>query len=82
MTSNAYVLIQTVPRTEPIARSLRGVRGVVFAEDVSGPYDALALAEPDGTGQGLEDILERIRELPGVLRALAAPVGSMPAVAA
>jgi hypothetical protein len=82
MTSNAYVLIQTVPRTEPIARSLRDVRGVVFAEDVSGPYDALALAEPDGTAQGLEDILERIRELPGVLRALAAPVGSMPAQAA
>jgi len=82
MASNAYVLIQTVPRTAPIARSVRDVRGVVFAEDVSGPYDALALAQPDEGGQGLEDVLERIRELPGVIRALAAPVGTMPAEAA
>jgi hypothetical protein len=82
MVPNAYVLVQTVPRTAPIARSLRDVHGVVFAEDLSGPYDALALAEPDGTGRGLEDVLEQIRDLPGVIRALPAPVGSIPAEAA
>jgi len=82
MASNAYVLVQTLPRTDPIAGSLRNVPGVVFAEDVSGPYDALALARPDRDGHGLEDILEQIRDLPGVLRALAAPVGTFGAEAA
>jgi Lrp/AsnC ligand binding domain len=82
MVSNAYVLVQTVPRAEPIARSLRTLPGVVFAEDVSGPYDALALAQPDGIGHALDDILEEIRDLPGVIRALAAPVGAIPAEAA
>jgi Lrp/AsnC ligand binding domain len=82
MASNAYVLVQTLPRTEPIAGSLRTVPGVVFAEDVSGPYDALALARLDGAGHGLDDILEEIRDLPGVIRALAAPVGTFGAAAA
>jgi hypothetical protein len=70
--TDAYVLVQG-NHTDHLARSLREVPGVVFAEDVRGPYDALAVARPDGTGETLQGILERIRALPGVIRALAAP---------
>jgi hypothetical protein len=59
---------------EPIARSLQAVPGVVFAQDVSGPYDALALARSDGTDDALQGILAKIRKLPGVIRALPAPL--------
>jgi hypothetical protein len=63
--------------THGIARRLRAVGGVVFAQDVRGPYDALALARPDGDAQTVDAILERIRALPGVIRALAAPLAEL-----
>jgi hypothetical protein len=72
--TKAYVLVQTDLRTDRIAELVRAVPGVLFAEDVSGPYDALALAGSDPAGRALEGILGRIRELPGVIRALPAPV--------
>jgi hypothetical protein len=49
---------------------------VVFAEDVSGPYDALALARSDPDGVGFDGVLQAIRALPGVIHALAAPLSS------
>jgi hypothetical protein len=70
--TDAYVLVQG-NHTDHLARSLLDVPGVVFAEDVRGPYDALALARPNGTGETLQEIVEEIRALPGVIRALAAP---------
>ncbi|MGH2635887.1 MAG: Lrp/AsnC ligand binding domain-containing protein, partial [Actinomycetota bacterium] len=72
--TKAYVLVQTDPRTDRIAERVRAVPGVLFAQDVRGPYDALALAGPDRAGSALEAILDEIRELPGVIRALAAPL--------
>ena len=72
--SDAYVLVQTDGHTAPIARSLQDLPGVVLAEDVQGPYDAVVLAQPDGTADTLEQIVEEIRALPGVLHALAAPL--------
>ena len=69
----AYVLVQTqTPQGRQVADALRTVPGVVFAEDVSGPYDALALARYDGDGFG--GMLDEIRGIPGVIRALAAPL--------
>jgi hypothetical protein len=73
--TKAYVLVQTDPRTDRIAKLVRAVPGVLFAEDIRGPYDALALAGSDRTGT-LEAILGQIRELPGVIRALPAPLTS------
>ncbi|MGH2545694.1 MAG: Lrp/AsnC ligand binding domain-containing protein [Actinomycetota bacterium] len=71
---DAYVLIETDMGTRPIAGSLRAVPGVLFAQDVSGPYDALALARSDPDGEALRQILAQVRAFPGVIRALAAPV--------
>jgi Lrp/AsnC ligand binding domain len=74
----AYVLVQTATQDGGIARRLREVPGIVFAEDVRGPYDALALARSDAMGDTFQAILEQIRDLPGVTHALAAPVAREP----
>lgn len=68
-----YVLVQTNGQADHIARLLEDVPGVDFAEDVRGPYDALATTRTDPDGDGLPALLDRIRALPGVIRALAAP---------
>jgi hypothetical protein len=70
-TMEAYVLVQTDTGRQ-IADAVRAVPGVVFADDVSGPYDALALARYDG--EGFDGVLAQIRALPGVIHALAAPL--------
>lgn len=75
---NAYVLVQTDGNTDPIAPRLQALPGVVLAEDVRGPYDALALARSDEDGLALDAIVAEIRELPGVIRALAAPLIGSP----
>jgi DNA-binding Lrp family transcriptional regulator len=74
----AYVLVQTATQNGGIARKLREVPGIVFAEDVRGPYDALALARADVMGEAFQAILDQIRGLPGVIHALAAPVARQP----
>jgi DNA-binding Lrp family transcriptional regulator len=73
--TEAYVLVQAEPRTLPIAARLGAVDGVTEVHDVSGPYDALAVAASD-EGSGLDRIVDEIRALPGVLRALAAPIAT------
>jgi hypothetical protein len=72
--SQAYVLIQTQPQANGIARLIRGVPGVILAEDLRGPYDAIALASTDSMGRTLQGVLDDIRSLPGVTRALTAPL--------
>ncbi len=70
--NKAYVLVQTDPRTHRIAELVRAVPGIVFAQDITGAYDALALAGSDQSGDALGVILGHIRELPGVIHALPA----------
>ena len=74
----AYVLVQTATQDGRIANLLRRVPGIVFAEDVRGPYDALALARSDVGGDTFQAIVDQIRGLPGVIHALAAPLAREP----
>jgi hypothetical protein len=74
----AYVLVQTATQDGRIANLLRRVPGIVFAEDVRGPYDALALVRSDAGGDTFQAIVDQIRGLPGVIHALAAPLGREP----
>ena len=69
--TTAYVLVQTAAPGSRMAGLLQELPGVVFAEDVRGPYDALALVRSDA---GFEAIVDRVRGLPGVTHALAAPL--------
>ncbi|HEX9375578.1 MAG TPA: Lrp/AsnC ligand binding domain-containing protein [Actinomycetota bacterium] len=68
-----YVLIQTM-QGEPIAQVLRAIPGVVLAEDLTGAYDAMALVRADSTRDLIDETVAEIRRLPGVTRALPAPV--------
>jgi hypothetical protein len=69
----AYVLIQTADG-QPIAQALRAIPGVEAAEDLSGSFDAIVLAGSDSTRGLLDGILAEIQQLPGVMRALPAPL--------
>jgi hypothetical protein len=70
----AYVLVQTHSDAGRIAGDLRAVPGVVLAEDLSGPYDAIALVHSDSSSRPLEGVIAGIREVPGVTRAVSAPL--------
>jgi DNA-binding Lrp family transcriptional regulator len=70
----AYVLIQTESRGQSIAQTLMAIPGVVTAENLTGAYDAIALAAASSTRHLLDQVIARILALPGVTRALPAPV--------
>jgi hypothetical protein len=72
--SDAYVFVQTDGHTDPIARSLLALPGVVLAEDVQGPFDAVVLARPDDIVDTVEGIVDEIRAVQGVIHALPAPL--------
>lgn len=77
----AFVLIQTQAVNEPIANVLRTFPEIESAEDLTGPYDAIALATAGSTRELLDIVVPKIRELPGVTRVLPAPlVDSVPAL--
>jgi hypothetical protein len=69
----AYVLIQTEAE-DGIAERLLGVPEVVAASDLAGPYDAIALIRTSSERTLLGRVVGAIRELPGVIRALPAPL--------
>jgi DNA-binding Lrp family transcriptional regulator len=74
----AYVLIQTEASRRPIAEALRSVPGVLDADDLSGPFDAIALAAADSIRALGDQVVAEIQRIPGVIRALSAPlVGSL-----
>ena len=70
----AFVLIQTHEANEPIAETLRGFPEVESAEDLTGPYDAIAVATAGSVRELFDTVIPRIRDLPGVTRVLPAPL--------
>jgi hypothetical protein len=70
----AYVLVQTDMSRDPIADALRTIPGVENVEDLSGPYDAIVVANYDPYARPIEAIVDDILSVPRVTRALAAPV--------
>jgi AsnC-like helix-turn-helix protein len=74
----AYVLIQTETSREPIAQTLLEMPGVLSAQDLSGPFDAIALAWSDSTRGLADQVVAKIQQLPGVIRALSAPLIGSP----
>jgi len=77
----AYVLIQTEAGAGPLVRGLLAIPGVLAADDLSGAFDAIALATSRSTRQLVDEVIGRIRTLPGVTRALPAPLAERPAAA-
>jgi Lrp/AsnC ligand binding domain len=70
----AFVLIQAQPGAEPLGAALRALPGIEWTDDLTGPYDAIALASAESTQALFESVVPTIRALPGVTRALPATV--------
>lgn len=70
----AYVLIQTETLGIPVAKELRTIPGIVSADDINGPYDVIALARSGSSAEMMQNVVEPIRRLHGVQRALVAPL--------
>jgi DNA-binding Lrp family transcriptional regulator len=75
MAVSAYILIQTeVGKAAQVATAVRGIEGVVAADDVTGPYDVIARAEA-GTMDDLgKMVVSRVQMIEGITRTLTCPV--------
>ena len=75
MTMRAYVLIQVaVGSSADVVQALSAAEGVVSADAVAGPYDAIAMVESasiDGLGQL---VVSSIHAIVGVSRTLTCPI--------
>jgi DNA-binding Lrp family transcriptional regulator len=71
----AYVLIQTdVGKAAGVATQLRGVAGVVVADDVTGPYDVIARVEADSIDELGRLVVRHVQSIEGLTRTLTCPV--------
>ena len=70
----AYILIQTEDHGA-LAPALMSIPGIVSAEDVNGPFDAIALAEAPSTRQLADEIIASIGRIP---RRDPGPAGLLP----
>jgi DNA-binding Lrp family transcriptional regulator len=71
----AYILVQTeVGVGGDVVRDITGIKGVVAAEAVTGPYDVIAKAEANSLDQLGVLVIKQIQSVAGVTRTLTCPV--------
>ena len=70
----AYLLIQTATHAAPLVSMLGAIPGILSVEEVNGAYDAIAVAEAGSARSLMDDVVAAIRKIPGVTRALPAPL--------
>jgi DNA-binding Lrp family transcriptional regulator len=71
----AYVLIQTeVGKAETVVDEVRMLPGVVAADDVTGPYDVIVVAEADTVAALGRMVVSRVQLIAGITRTLTCPV--------
>lgn len=71
----AYILIQTdVGVIGNVASEIAGLKGVLEAEAVTGPYDVIARAEANSLDELGKLVIQRIQSVTGVSRTLTCPV--------
>jgi len=72
----AYVLVNAEPGRvgRPVSKQIGAIKGVLSAEDLSGPYDVMVRVE----GRDLDDlaklVVAKIQVLEGVTRTITCPV--------
>ena len=71
----AYILIQKRHDANPVAGTIRQMRGIIEAEDLTGPFDAIALDKAESTRDLFDRVLPEIRKVEGVTHALPALLG-------
>jgi DNA-binding Lrp family transcriptional regulator len=74
--TRAYILIQTeVGRAgSSVAEEIAKISGVVEADNVTGPYDVVVLAESENLDGLNREVLSRIQGVIGITRTLTCPV--------
>jgi DNA-binding Lrp family transcriptional regulator len=74
--TRAYILVQTeVGRAgSSVADEIGRISGVVEADNVTGPYDVVVVAESDNLDGLNRDVLSRIQAVTGITRTLTCPV--------
>ena len=75
MPVSAYLLIQTdVGKAADVAEMVRGVDGIVSADDVTGPYDVIARAESDTLDELGRMVVSQVQMVEGITRTTTCPV--------
>lgn len=65
----AYILVQTeVGRSSQVAAEIGSLPGVRSAEDVTGPYDVIALIEAESVDDLGRQVIAKIQEVPHITR--------------
>ncbi|PYC79115.1 AsnC family transcriptional regulator [Streptomyces tateyamensis] len=71
----AYILIQTeVAKASTVAETIAGIKGVIQAEDVTGPYDVIVRAEAESVDDLGRLVVAQIQQVEGITRTLTCPV--------
>ncbi len=71
----AYILVQTeVGKAAAVATEIAALKGVIAAEDVTGPYDVIVRAEADSVDELGQLVVARVQGVPGITRTLTCPV--------
>jgi DNA-binding Lrp family transcriptional regulator len=72
---HAYILIQTeVGKAAAVASQIAGIPGVTKAEDVTGPYDVIVVAEAENVDLLGQLVVARVQNVEGITRTLTCPV--------
>ena len=75
MAISAYVLIQTeVGKAANVAQSVREIKGVTAADDVTGPYDVIVRTEADSLDDLGKMVVSQIQAVEGITRTFTCPV--------
>jgi DNA-binding Lrp family transcriptional regulator len=72
---HAYILIQTeVGKAAAVASHISGIPGVTTAEDVTGPYDVIVVAEAENVDLLGQLVVAKVQNVEGITRTLTCPV--------
>ena len=75
MVVQAYILIQTdVGKAAEVAARITDIKGVILAEDVTGPYDVIARVEARNVDELGKLVIAKIQDVPGITRTLTCTV--------
>lgn len=75
MAVTAYILIQTeVGKASSVVEAIRGLPGVMEADDVTGPYDVIVKAGADTMDDLGKMVVSQVQLVDGITRTLTCPV--------
>jgi DNA-binding Lrp family transcriptional regulator len=75
MAISAYILVQTeVGKAHQVTTAIRGIGGIVAADDVTGPYDVIVRAEAASLDDLGKLVVSQVQAVPGITRTFTCPV--------